>query len=501
MAQMAMRGAIKYRYASTDSRQVVDVFELDANDPFLRKVTYTCVACGDELVAALGPKNQRHFRHKFERDCSKETYLHNTAKWLFYQAYSACLASGTSYSVIVTPPKKCTHCHERLGVCCDYLGDAECRDLTERYRSIAIEQPDGDFIPDIALIDAAGAPLYIEIAVTHLASGSKRTSGRPIIEIKIQSEEDLALISQRSLSAEDPRVEFVNFPSPEPGDRSADCDRAVCLFLVDHNGIASIVRGQGTELCSSVDAREYQVHLGIPDNCDSTLWDSIARAVQTGARISSCWLCRHHQINVLNDFDENPVYCTVDRTIGKHDRALACPNYTPDSAVRYLGANGKTDAPTSLGCSRFQAVGEGYRKALLFYQVYDGCLASQLPFNLIMRQFQVCPHCKKQLDLACDLQELAVTHDLTKYFTRLEFGELGGQGQGRVILRRAKGEEMVQVAFVADTAYSRQQQTTDCRMIFVWASYSGAGDMIRERKLVEGLAACRRVPTVRQAEV
>lgn len=48
-----------------------------------REHSYTCLGCGKRLSPVLGEINAKHFRH-LEECCSLETYLHKTAKEVFF---------------------------------------------------------------------------------------------------------------------------------------------------------------------------------------------------------------------------------------------------------------------------------------------------------------------------------------------------------------------------------------------------------------------------------
>ena len=55
------------------------------------------------------------------------------------------------------------------------------------------EVRDGRFISDVLLTAEDGRKIYVEIAVTNLVKESKIESGVPIIEFRINSENDLSV--------------------------------------------------------------------------------------------------------------------------------------------------------------------------------------------------------------------------------------------------------------------------------------------------------------------
>ncbi len=146
---------------------------------------------------------------------------------LFQKTYQACLEKQQLYFLEVLQTAVCKSCP--LGPCERPLPPSKI-DLTQRYTRSAEETPDreGDdlFIPDILLSNEAGGKMYVEIVVSHKASEKKCDAGIPILEIDINSEDDLLAIERRSLSEADPRVRIINGDERfVAADFSRNCER------------------------------------------------------------------------------------------------------------------------------------------------------------------------------------------------------------------------------------------------------------------------------------
>ena len=141
--------------------------------------------------------------------CSLETYLHQVGKQLFYETYQSCLNSERLFDIIFERPRLCDRCEQTSA--CEMSSRPFSYSLTNSFKNISLEKRDDIFIPDILLKTESGEKLYVEIVVTHYSTQDKMSSGVRLIEIKIESEDDFALIRSCKLSEEDNRVKFINF--------------------------------------------------------------------------------------------------------------------------------------------------------------------------------------------------------------------------------------------------------------------------------------------------
>jgi hypothetical protein len=196
---------VKYKFAELEN-VVVDVENLSREDENKTKKNYRCLGCGEPIVPILGSVRRKHFRHE-SNTCSKETYLHKSAKLLLYEAYRNCVNSKTPF-YIIDAAIRCNHyANEYLTTCAPV--DQQNFDLTNIFSKVELETKEGDFRPDILLSGLNGEKLFLEIVVTHQSSPEKKESGYPIIEINIESEEDIATYCSSPLR-ESEKVKFIN---------------------------------------------------------------------------------------------------------------------------------------------------------------------------------------------------------------------------------------------------------------------------------------------------
>jgi len=81
-----MKGIIKYQYAENSSGNLININAITKNARYCDK--YFCLDCKQELIPRLGDKRIHHFCHKNDtHSCSKETYLHELGKKIFYETY------------------------------------------------------------------------------------------------------------------------------------------------------------------------------------------------------------------------------------------------------------------------------------------------------------------------------------------------------------------------------------------------------------------------------
>lgn len=211
--------AIQYQYARSNNA-VIDILSVKKED---RKESFTCLGCDREMVPVLGDRVERHFRHKAELTCSGETYLHNLAKNKFYDAYSKCLEQKKPFLIHVLRQSKCTFYEQKLGSPC-LSTTPESFDITKWFSEPPLlESRYENFIPDVLLKSSKGVPLFVEIKVFHACSQEKIDSGHRIIEIEINSVDD---IDFEFGVKKDSSVSLLNFSLEKSFDCKGVCDRS-----------------------------------------------------------------------------------------------------------------------------------------------------------------------------------------------------------------------------------------------------------------------------------
>lgn len=213
---------IKYHHALDAGGNVIDISSVTEAD---RNKEYRCLGCGELLRPRLGIKNAHHFAHKNDvYNCSPETYIHKLAKQKIKEWFDSGKPFKISYYQDVTcidakscPFYKKEKCHDSI---------LKTYDLKKHYDTCSIEESIDGFVADLLLTsrkDSSIPPILIEIQVTHKSEAVKLEFGYRIIEIKINSEEDIAHLLESAIieessdshyapnSKQQPSIAFINF--------------------------------------------------------------------------------------------------------------------------------------------------------------------------------------------------------------------------------------------------------------------------------------------------
>lgn len=247
---------VQYRYACNSSNNIVSADSLTGTEITDR---YSCIACSRPLVAVVnGPIRSPHFRHKVSVECNGETYLHRLAKQVFKETYENCRNKLEPFIISFDTPRYCSKFKRFTGTRCELGEDNHRYDLTQYYSEVRIEERDGPFVPDISLhsVDRPTDVVYVEIAVSHFLSEAKAISANRIIEITINSEEDVDIIRKAHLSSEN--ASFLGFHPNISTIPDAECKCAhehVFAFYVFTTGKAYLDDGQLRELKSKIQSK------------------------------------------------------------------------------------------------------------------------------------------------------------------------------------------------------------------------------------------------------
>lgn len=175
----------------------------DIDRPFSRRHKFFCPHCHNEMYATFGKVQRPHFRH-YGNKCQYSKYLHDLAEHIFCEEYTKCLNNNTPFFFEANIPRPCNES-------CVLWAHSDCKahyiqktvDLTKEYKIISLESRvdiDNHYRrPDILLRSETGKQLWVEIWVSHETEEKKRNEGR-IIEIKIETEEDLKILQQHFIS-------------------------------------------------------------------------------------------------------------------------------------------------------------------------------------------------------------------------------------------------------------------------------------------------------------
>ncbi len=207
----------QYRYARNENGVL---FNIETVTPDIRKTNnFYCIGCGCPMRAGLGKINEHYFAHNTPESqgaCNPETYLHRLGKRLFINLYNKHKEEGSPFRIGIKRPSGCEKDICPYGFddpCSGYIDDF--LEILPRYNQCYEEEWDEGFKPDILLLDNSGERLYIEIAVTHPCSAEKLASNIPIIEFHVQTEDDLKVFNDESLTnADNELIDIHNISLP-----------------------------------------------------------------------------------------------------------------------------------------------------------------------------------------------------------------------------------------------------------------------------------------------
>ena len=180
-----------HQYALNKNNELIFI-----NDARKEDGPYICPNCKEPLIVKNNGKiRQHHFAHKSGSECCWESYLHKCAKCLLKQRFDKNEKFEISYSVT-------NHC-PKYDVCelAKFNYWKECngefvykRDLKQIYDTCEIERGYNGFIGDVKLSnsqDSNKEPMFLEVLVEHKCSDKKINSGLKMIEIEVNSFEDV----------------------------------------------------------------------------------------------------------------------------------------------------------------------------------------------------------------------------------------------------------------------------------------------------------------------
>jgi hypothetical protein len=332
------RRVVKYRFAKTIDGVIVDAQSLAENDR--PDVDFLCIGCDRHLIPKVkGMKRQPHFAHHPGTTCALETYLHMLGKRVFYDVFNECVASQVPFEIELQHPQVCRRFESSLGaVCVAGAGQTKLHDLTSHFNCVELEQREGEFVPDLLLTGNSNPNLkvFIEIAVTHFLTEKKATSNERIIEIPIESEEDLERIRCRKLTSKTAR--FINFVTESQSLVEADCrcaTRAAFAFFVYTSGKCvldkSTLAGLVAKRQKLGDSVTYFKLFRPPEHSQieyipapgPMFRQAVEQAHREGFPLKNCYLCRYQGDSFAGTAD-CPIYCKYFKKSCNSNEAVTC---------------------------------------------------------------------------------------------------------------------------------------------------------------------------------
>lgn len=328
----------KYRYAFNENGDVVDAMDLVRIDGVVEG-TYRCMGCNREMVPKVkGDKRIKHFAHKSSEDaCGKESYLHYLAKQTFFDVYTKCLETGESFWVELDGVKRCDKFLDLLGKSCFLGREKKAYDLIEYYNRIAMEKRDGQFVPDVLLYNKhhPERKLYIEIFVHHMLSEAKANSSNRIIEINIESEDDIQCIQDKRITQK--HATFSKFPR-KFGTTDDQCrcltSQYWALFAYESGKVYAdyLTLMEIDAMLAKRSLVYFKVmrdeHVLSRDSEWMIKQKLKMQAIYEGLNLKDCNLCVH-RISSAFAHDGSPAYCVEFERGVKTYEAIGCSSYHP----------------------------------------------------------------------------------------------------------------------------------------------------------------------------
>lgn len=181
----------KYIYVKDKNGELINIEEITQDN---KHNDYYCIECGNAMIAAYG-KERKYFRHKGEVTCNRESYLHKLGKMFFKKQFEV----NQTFKISYLAEKKCVksdcfYNNVQRNKHCQTQKVIQTINLKDDYDICEDESGYNGFIADLKLSNSQRPeiePIFIEIYVTHSCEQEKINSGIKIIEIKIESEEDV----------------------------------------------------------------------------------------------------------------------------------------------------------------------------------------------------------------------------------------------------------------------------------------------------------------------
>ncbi len=311
------RNSHKYQHFALDQdNNIVDIKNTVDNNK------YYCPNCHAKMILKRGQIRQWHFAHKTNK-CSYDSYLHSIAKKM--------IADWFNNNEHITLKLNCENKCRKYEKCKIYNKDIcsipikKTFDLKKYYKKCILEHKYNGFVADI-YCEHKSAPIFIEIYVTHECSLEKKNSGIHIIELRIQSEEDIINIINSSELIENQNIQLYNFKRQE--DTTYNTKQDIQKYILFPSLKSHVDKVSYT--CKNYDKiRKGIYEISIPyDDCIPMFFDygslytmGQAMAYHAGYLKKSCQLCKWQ---AKNDLMDEPPICILYKKCGN-------PKYCQDN--------------------------------------------------------------------------------------------------------------------------------------------------------------------------
>lgn len=291
---------------------------------------YYCPCCGDIMIPRQGKIRRWHFAHKSgSHNCSYESYLHKIAK----KRIKECFDTSFHFWIKINQHAVCNMGKCPIGkyqLC--YWNKISCYDIRKYYDKCEEEVTIGAFRADLLLTNNKNIhPILIEICVSHESSNKKIGSDYRIIEIFIESENDIDFITSNAMFCESGisgnglvKTIFYNFKrtnhiTPEP---NLLLDKY--LFWIDSDRKLHL-KNRRLPKCTSLNHTDIENSLfRIESSENIELLFALHELSRSGIGIKYCHMCKYYHLNGNDECDRYKY------NRAKHDlrlKAMECPYF------------------------------------------------------------------------------------------------------------------------------------------------------------------------------
>lgn len=294
-----------------------------------------CPACGKDLCARNnGTKRIHHFAHQSGADCpgAVESSIHLLAKKVIKERF---YDAGKSF--LIQFVRECKCCNYET---CQFADEYGCKktmpigpfDLKEHYDTCEEEVPEGDFRPDLLLKSSKhqDQPIYIEVFYKHKCEENKLFSGKKIIEIKVENEEDVLALGTIDVFKEcnddcfddfEPsrilsNVTFYNFSPKIETEKPLSRELRFSRFFFYNNGSAYCQNDSvRCDKLNERSSRNVRVELLIEDYWEGYLTPyhyGLVYLMEKDYDVKHCFMCKYYKY----EFDIGKGICALYKKYG-----------------------------------------------------------------------------------------------------------------------------------------------------------------------------------------
>ena len=334
-----------YSYSMDKDLHLVNVTDaIKGND-------YYCPCCGKTMIPRQGNKRRWHFAHKGSLgDCSYETYLHKVAK----KRICECFNKSQQFTISFHLKSTCAIRECPLGTSqpCSW-NSTRIVDLKKYYDHCEEEVAIDKFRADLMLSNQLNntPPVLIEIYVTHKSTEEKLNSSHRIIEIHIESEDDIdQIVSSASIieddidvnlweKEQDCKIRFYNFKADSREVPNTINQAPKSRFWIDAKGYFNFDKDEcyGEIKCLSnnppeIENSRFRIESKSPIGWNFAFW----KLSESGLDIKYCTMCKFYR---MNDYYMRSM-CILYKSKGTRQfpmlsNATTCPHFKQIDYLNY----------------------------------------------------------------------------------------------------------------------------------------------------------------------